>query len=324
MRRAALALLLALAAMLPAPRADAGCGCDKPPPPHAAVRPFVAVPDARITLFDARLVAGRPYRVQFVARADGSADWSRGLAVVARDPADGALRVQLPVAVAPVALGPCRLDVYDDTTLVYSLPDDAFTVAAAAVPLSDLRETVVRDGYRAAIGSDGTMYVPVHVGRVSEATTFTGAANGFPLRFTPENVVMYNLQGFLMQLLDPSVPGLFQIDAGAALASDPDAAPANLPEEFAPALLGAPDADATSDLLSYWRHEFRTYKQQHRRLDAFRTGDDAAWHADGTYHVDHDTIVVAIRGTFDDGTAPAPGATPPFRLVITSSQAALR
>jgi hypothetical protein len=39
---------------------------------------------------------------------------------------------------------------------------------------------------------------------------------------------------------------------------------------------------------------------------------------DGTRHVDHDHIVVALRGTLEDGSAPAPGATPPFDLLIAS------
>src|SRR5205823_3919687 len=109
----------------------------------------------------------------------------------------------------------------------------------------------------------------VDVTGVSAATTFTGLALGFPLAFGSSNVAMYNDQGFLMQLLDPNVPGLFQIAAGDAL---------------------------TSTALTYWRHEFETYKQAHRQLDAFNTDDDPNWHADGTPHVNHNLIVVAIRG----------------------------
>jgi hypothetical protein len=104
---------------------------------------------------------------------------------------------------------------------------------------------------------------------------------------------MYNDQGFLMQLLDPSIPGLFDLYAG--------------------------DAD-TSTVLSYWRHEFRTYKQQHRQADSFNTDDDPDWHADGSPHVDHDFIVVAIRGHRTDGMTMAPGATAPFKLAIMSDR----
>ena len=60
-------------------------------------------------------------------------------------------------------------------------------------------------------------------------------------------------------------------------------------------------------------------KPPHRQLDAFNTDDDPNWHADGTPHVNHNLIVVAIRGRLANGTTPVPGATPPFQLVITSA-----
>ena len=120
---------------------------------------------------------------------------------------------------------------------------------------------------------------------------FTGTANGFALEFGGQNVAMYNEQGFLMQLLDPTSPGLFRI---------------------------ASNMNQLSDTLAYWRHEFRTYKQQHRQLDAWRTDDDPEWHADGSPHIDHNHIVVAVSGRLANGQRPAPGATPPFDLVIQS------
>ena len=82
--------------------------------------------------------------------------------------------------------------------------------------------------------------------------------------------------------------------------------------------LGTRGGDTTSDALTYWRHEFRSYKQDHRRNDVHRTDDDADWHADGTPHIDHDRIVVAISGMLMSGSRPAPGATPPFELVVQS------
>ncbi len=339
MRRTMLAILATLAALGGPTPAGAGCGCDKPPPPLAAVRPFAAFADAKVTLFDARLVPGQRYSVQFVARADGSNDWSRGKAKSLRDFADGQYRSALRVAVPPVSFGPCALNVYGDSgTLLYRLTDDLLTVTAAPVPLHEFGETVSRDGYQAGVGSDGTMYVAVDVKQVSDATTFTGAANGFPLSFTPQSVAMYNMQGFLMQLLDPTVPGLFQLQSGVALQTTTvlgllpvvDSSPTNVPAAFVSQLVAplAPGlgtaANRTSDILSYWRHEFGTYKEQHRQQDAFSTDGDPDWHADGSYHVDHNTIMVAISGSLADGSTPRPGATPPFRLVVSSSQAAVR
>src|SRR5579883_2240347 len=111
-----------LAVALPAP-ARGGCGCSKPPPPLAAVRPFAGAPDQAITLFDARLVPGQRYWVQFTA-ADGSTDWSRGRATVKRDLADGQPRTQLRVRVGAVSLGPCALTVWTDTAPLYGRPAD--------------------------------------------------------------------------------------------------------------------------------------------------------------------------------------------------------
>src|SRR6266404_8854626 len=108
--------LLALGAfVLPAP-VDAGCGCSKPPPPRAAVRPFVGYADQKIVIFDDRLVTGTSYWVQFTATADGAVDWSRGRAAMRRDFADGQIRLQLRTPVGKVSLGPCSITVWADQT----------------------------------------------------------------------------------------------------------------------------------------------------------------------------------------------------------------
>jgi len=272
------------------PTASASCGCDKPPPPRAAVRPFVGQTDETITLFDDRIVKNDHYTVLFQSR-DGRQDWSRGKGVSMRDFADGEWRSQLRVEVGNVSMGPVAISVYDDTnTLVYSLPDDQFTLIAPEIVLHDFKETLTRDNYQTGVGADGTIYVAVDTTGVTDATTYTGMAVGFPLRFDSRNVAFFNDQGFLMGFLDPKSPGLFSIGTG---------------------------DDTTSAALKYWRHEFRTYKEEHRKRDERRTAD-GEWHVDGTPHVDNYHMVVAISGTMMDGTRPVPGTTPPFQLVVTS------
>jgi len=284
--------LLALIALGAAPRAYGFCGCDKPPPPLANVRPFVGYPDQTITLFDDRLVPGSQYTVQFTSR-DGVSDWSRGKAVTKRDFADGQLRSQLPVAVPAVSLGPSRISVYDRNTLVYALGDDQFTVTSAPIVLHDFEETITRDDYQTGVGADGTVYLAFDLTAMTEATSYSGVAVGYPFRFEGRNVAIFNAQGFLGEVLDPNSLGLFRI---------------------------TPGGPGTSSALDYWRHEFRTYKNDHRKRDARRTLD-GEWHVDGTPHVDNYHLVVAISGTLADGEKPQPGATPPFRLVLTSTPA---
>lgn len=270
---------------------SAFCGCDKPPPPRANVRPFAASSDQAITLFDSRLSKSGDYTVQFTAR-DGSSDWSRGRVARKRDFADGSSRRQLRVLVPDIPFGPARISVYEpDGSLLYSLSDDQFTVIAPPIALHDFAETLARDGYRTGVGADGTVYVALDMTEMSSATTYTGTAVGVGLRFKPESVAFYNAQGFYGGGLDPNAPGLFKITPGDA---------------------------AVSDTLHYWRHEFETYKAEHRKRDVRRSAD-GEWHADGTPHVDNYHLIVAVAATLDDGKPLPGGSSPSFRLEITST-----
>ncbi|MFN8543365.1 MAG: hypothetical protein U0807_04065 [Candidatus Binatia bacterium] len=288
------ALLALVLAGLRVDPAAAGCGCDKPPPARAAVRPFVGYRNQLITLFDDRIAPGPKYDVQFTS-ASGVVDWSRAKGAMKKDLADGAMRRQLRVRVGDVPLGPCTITVWLNGAPVLSLTDDHFTVTAAPIMLHDFSESVWRNDYQAAVGRDGTVYIPLDVREVDTATAFAANAVGYPLAFGAQGVAIYNEQGFLMQLLDPSRTDLFRVTVG-----DP----------------------SKSTTLTYWRHEFMTYKKDHRQKDAWGPGDDPDWHADGTYHVDHDHLVIAVRGTLPNGSMPAPGSTPPFRLAITSAPSA--
>jgi hypothetical protein len=284
---AALAGLLAMQSP-----AEAGCGCDKPAPARAAVRPFVGHLGERITLFSSKFVEGETYKVEFASVDAGVSDWSAGKARLKRDLADAEPRVQLTVAVPDVPFGPVRITAVNRAGVVMQLPDSAFTVTADPIPLHDFAESITRPGFQAGISRDGTLYIPVDVTDVRNATSFVAQGLGFELAFGPDDVTMYNEQGFLMQRLDPEDPSLFHIAGG---------------------------ADGNSTALAYWRHEFRTYQQEHRRVRDRYLSDDPAWHEDGTRHVDHDHIVVAIHGTLPDGSGPVPGSTPPFTLVLTST-----
>jgi hypothetical protein len=273
---------------------QAGCGCDKPAPPRAAVRPFVASASQTVTLFDDTLEPGATYDVAFESRA-GDVQWVRGTVTREPDIADGQARNHLRVPLPDVSLGPCAVAVWRDGARRFQVGADDFTVAARPIALRDVVDTVDRE-YRAAVGADGTVYIPVDVSAVSDATRFSGTALGMPLQYQASNVAMYNEQGYLMQLLDAKSPKLFDLKGG--------------------------DLEQSTSL-SYWRHEFATYKEAEAGVAHARHDAAGEWHADGTRHVDHDHIVVALRGTFADGSRPAPGATPPFRLVIASQPEAL-
>jgi hypothetical protein len=124
---------------------------------------------------------------------------------------------------------------------------------------------------------------------------FSGLGRDFPLLFDAGDVVIYNTQGVLMQLLGPESADIFAI-------VDP----------------GAPD----SFELVYDRHEFQTYRAAHAHEGGYGLDPrDPAWHADGSRHIDHDHLVLAIQGKVEGQGAPAPGVTPPFTLDVGTALA---
>ena len=288
-----LVLLGVLGALGTSHVADAGCGCAKPPPPRAVVRPFVAWPTETITLFNDNLVNGVTYNVRFRSSMAHAVVWTKGIADnTHKDLADGQVRPRLTVAV-PTALppGPCRITIWGKSLREFSINDDQFTVTAPPIALHQFDQQIVQDGYQAGVGRDGTVYLAFDLSQVTDATTFYGTAIGLPVTYSAGNVAMYNDQGFLMQTLDS--PG---------------------------AVWSITHGDSTmSDVLGYWRHEFATYKQQHQQLHDFALDQDPNWHMDGTYHVNHDKIVVAINATTNGVSHLARGMTPPFKLVVMSA-----
>src|SRR5262249_58067174 len=150
----------------------------------------------------------------------------------------------------------------------FEVAAEACTVGAGPIALHAAPETTSSD-YRAAVGADGTVYIPVDVTSVSAATRFSGTAVGLPLEYQARNVAMYNDQGYLMQLLDPTSPRLFDLK----------------------------DGDLhSSTTLSYWRHEFTTYKAEEAG-EAHQHDAAGGRHAHGTPPGDHEDHVGGARGT---------------------------
>jgi hypothetical protein len=291
-RRLLLALVpaLALLELAGAPAARAGCGCEKPPPPPASVRPNVTSPGREITLFHPGLVAGSTYRVRFESGVADAAVNASAVAVVRRDLANGAHVPQLALPLPQLPLGPSRIEVRGPSAVLFTIDDADFTVAPPPLPILTAVDRYEFEDVRAAVGRDGTVYFALDFSDVQQARVFRAQAVGYPLRFTNEDLAFWNVQGFLMQLLGARMPGLYALAAGEG---------------------------RDSDVLQYSRHEFLSYLLAHeeRAPHAIDAGDPN-WHLDGTPHIDHDHQILAIEGTLPTGAKPAPGATPPFDLVV--------
>ena len=294
MRNRTLTILLsafaAIAALHSAP-ADAGCGCNKPPPPAALVRPAFASPGDTVTLFSPANHSGE-YEVEFRNAAGSKTVTTR--AVYKRDLADGQYKWQIVVQAPQMAAGPTSIGV-SGPGRNFTVPSSAFTIMQPALVLQQGDGETLAKCYSAAVTADNTVLIPVNIAAISDHMIFNGLGEKYPLLFSAADVSIYNTQGFLMQLLTPQNASIYAI-------SDP----------------GDPD----SMELTYDRHEFNTYRDQHAHVNGYGLDpSDPAWHTDGTYHVDHDHLVIAIKGTVENQGPPAPGKTPNFDLSVLTALA---
>ena len=273
---------------------QAGCGCTKPPPELASVRPNATYAGTELTLFHASLQAGQDYTVTLTSGTQpGQSASVQVEAVIRRDVADGGVKPQLNIALPSLPLGPTSISVTDQNGPVLSLTDDAFTVVPQPIAIpSEVGESSLPN-YQAAVSRNGVVYMSLDVSAVQHPRTFQAEALGYPMRFTNDEIVFYNIQGVMMQLLAEGMPGLYALEAAT----------------------GTPD----SDLLQYSRHEFNTHFLQHAELQPHGVDpSDPNWHTDGSLHIEHNYLIVAISGMLDDGSTPAAGATPAFELAMSS------
>jgi len=288
--------ILGLLAGLAAPAAHAGCGCQKPPPPPAAVRPNVTYAGTPVTFFSSAFQAGQQYTVTFASGTSAATASVTAQAVSRRDLADATTKTQLVVMLpSSLPLGPTRIAVKNTSTgsQIMAMNDSAFTVAPQPIAVPTDYGRYHWPNYRAAVGRDGVVYVSLDLSGLTQPIVFEAQATGYPLRFSSNDVVFRNVQGFLMQLLVQNgvtpVPGMFVY----------------------PADSGSSD----SDRLHYSRHEFSTYFLQHQERQPHQVDpSDGNWHMDGSRHVDHNHLILVIMGHMPDGSLPKPGATPAFDL----------
>jgi hypothetical protein len=273
---------------------QAGCGCDKPPPAPAAVRPEATYAGTEVSLFHPSFLPGLSYTVAFTSGITGETAFVTAPATTRRDLADGLYKPQVVVTVPAMPLGPTSISVSlaGQSGTLMSVTDNAFTVAPQPIALLEQVGRYSLPNFQAAVSRDGVVYISLDVSAVQNPRTFKAQALGYRLRFTNNDVVFYNTQGFLMQLLDQGMPGLFSI--------------------------ASTNSAVDSDILQYSRHEFNTFYLQHAENQSHALDpQDPNWHPDGTPHIDHDHLILTIAGSLSGGSL-TPGATPPFELVLNT------
>ena len=293
-------LATALAVFLgwPPSPAEAGCGCEKAPPAPASVRPSVTYAGMPVALFSSMFTVGTAYTVTFASGTTTTSERVAATVVSLRDIADGYYKPQLVVNLPALPLGPTSITATRNgaTQPDLTIADSAFTVAPTPVAVPYAYGYWQYPNSQAAVSRAGITYLSLDLSGVTNPLIFQAFMGGYPLTFSAGDVTFYNSQGFLMQLLlnktsrgTTPVEGMF--------------------------VLPAPTT-ADSNVLWYSRHEFNTYFLQHLPGQARATDPtDPNWHVDGTRHVDHNHVILAINGKLN-GVAPAAGATPAFNLMV--------
>ena len=125
----------------------------------------------------------------------------------------------------------------------FKIAREDFTMMQAPLALQQGDGETIAKCYSAAVTSDHVVLIPLDISAISDHMIFNGLGENYPLLFGASDVMIYNTQGFLMQLLTtPNAAGIYAID-------DP----------------GNPD----SMELTYDRHEFNTYREQHAHTGGY-------------------------------------------------------
>jgi len=270
-------LLLVLSMLTMSPRlADAGCGCDHPPPLRGTVYPRFAWSGAPVSVYEPSF-----------ATSGASAKIS-GQEVETYLPADepDARRMIVPPS---VSIGPVAIEVFDrEGRVIAEVPESQLTVLPQPLPLYEAQGTFKYEQVTAAVDTDGTLYIPFDLSTVTKPMQFYVTLENLPLRFTEPELVFYNKDQFNLKLFELLVDGPEDYQWG---------------PYYGAKVSRSSDPGITSDVISYWRHEFESYHMAHLPGGSHVAGPDGL-HPDGTPHIDHYNLVLGVTGSVSDSSQP--------------------
>ncbi|PON16444.1 hypothetical protein C2W62_18440 [Candidatus Entotheonella serta] len=260
----------------------AGCGCIKPPPLPAMAIPNAAFKGLSVTFFHSSFQVGQTWTLDFHS---GSQTRTVTASVVEKrditDPSGNTTTPQLVVSLPNVPVGPTRIEGFSGTN-AFTVPSGSFTVIARPVQISEQSAEYDIENYTTGVGADGTLYVSVGgLDDVCRAMAFEVSIEDYPLRIN--HIAIINAQGFFIDALGLPSADIFFLEPG--------------------------DED-DSDTVHYLRHAFEQYCAAHQPGQAREVDPgDPSWHLhDGSPHVDYGTLIFAITGQLQGGSAPAAGS----------------
>jgi hypothetical protein len=267
--------------------------------------PPFAPPGGKVRVFakDVKFEVGKAYQVRF-----GALDLLSIGTVTAVKP--DYLDVTVPAIALP---GPVAIRVWRTTGLLAKVVFDLrygnelFTVlpAYARVPAKAGVYDSLLD--MAAVAADGTVLVPLDLTDVLDATQFAFEFDRLALAYGAADVVFYNKDGVDLTLFTLAVADPTQRQWGSYYGWDVEDDTGMGGVFFEPKVLRSLDllelVGGSSDMLTYWRHEFHTYRNAHM-LGGTHQVNANGYHPDGTFHIDHDHIVLAVHGVVRNLLAP--------------------
>jgi hypothetical protein len=289
-----------------APPAHAGCGCDHPPPAFAPVMPPFASPghDVLIQTDGNAFQTGNSYQVRFSLDDDP-------ISVTGTAVGEDRLKVKAPGGRDP---GPASITVYGEDGFRQSFPSDLFTLLPRPPVVPVDGGALQQRQFQAAVARDGTLLIPFTVRHVQEAMQFAFELDGLTYAFGPDDVVFYNMDGVDLTLFTLSVDGQTQMQWGSYYGWEVEGDSGLSGPVYDTKVTGSVDPRNTSDVLTYWRHEFHSYTQAHLSGGS-HVVDASGFHPDGTRHVNHGHLVLALSGARRQGKNLHP-LDPGFQTVV--------
>lgn len=297
-------LMLGLATTLLAAPAQAGCGCDHPAPAWAPVMPAFAFPGGRIRL-DGEGAAFQKNRTYTVAFAQPF----RPISVLVTATNERSLDVIVP---AGLTSGPVSIRVtaknFDKT-----YGKELFTALPLPRQLPAGDAIVAVNDYLGAVAQDGTLLVPFDLSQIADAEQLALVMTNLPLRFGADDVTFYNKHGVDLTLFTLDVADPTERQWGSYFGWDVETDAGLVQTVFDHKVVQNLATDRESDVLTYWRHEFHTYNTAHT-AGGSHVVDANGFHSDGTFHIDHDYLILAI----DTAGQLSPGRKM-FDLLVTTA-----
>jgi hypothetical protein len=267
--------------------ASAGCGCDHPPPAWALVMPAFGSPGKTIVVdaSGAGFKKGRNYDVTLKPAS--------GQITVQGEALDASrLEVTLP---SGLAVGPTTITVNGPQGFSLTHPASLFTTLPAppVVPAGGGALSALQ--VQAAVSSDGTLILPLNMRHVLDGMQVAFQFDDLPYEFDPDDVVIYNSDGVDLTLFTLAVDGQTEMQWGSYYGWEVEDDTGLFGIVYDTKVNRSSDPGKTSDVLTYWRHEFQTY------VDAHVSGgthvlDTNGVHPDGSVHINHGHLIIAING----------------------------